>query len=153
MKRIKLTQGKYALVDDADFEWLNQWKWYAMNLHGFWYAATWIQKNVYMHRLILDAPKGKDVDHINHDTLNNQRQNIRVCTHQQNTQNHLCQGVFFDKNGQRRKRWLAHIGLNGKQIKLGRFKTKKEAFQVRKKAEQRFFKEFAYVNKIQRTKT
>ena len=86
MNRVKLTQGKYALVDDEDFEWLNQWKWCFS--HG--YAQTRSRgKKEYMHRMILGAPKHRFVDHINRDGLDNQRCNIRLCTVADNQHNRI----------------------------------------------------------------
>ena len=69
MKTIELTRGKVAIVDDADFEYLNQWNWYASKAKKGFYAQHTqgifpFKKCVYMHRLIMKAPDGFDVDHI-----------------------------------------------------------------------------------------
>lgn len=91
MKQIKLTQGKVALVDDADYDWLNQWNWYAKRpwYGGHFYAARGPRKNgkrttVYMHRLITNCPRDYEVDHINADTLDNRRANLEIVTKKQN---------------------------------------------------------------------
>jgi len=89
MRKIKLTQGKYALVDDEDFEYLNQWNWYAgENRSGFFAArGEFNGKNmnkILMHRVIMNCEKGKVVDHIDHNTLNNQKSNLRNCTTAEN---------------------------------------------------------------------
>ena len=78
MKKIKLTQGKYALVDDRDFDYLNQWKWYARDGYSGFYAVRRVQKkqgeidekssHIRMHNLILKPKEGLEVDHINHNT-------------------------------------------------------------------------------------
>jgi len=86
MRTIKLTQGKFAIVDDCDFEWLNQWKWH--------YSAGYVVskmggKNIYLHRFILQTPPKMDTDHINHNKLDNRRKNLRVATRSQNKQNTL----------------------------------------------------------------
>jgi len=73
MKRIKLTQEKVALVDDADFEFLNQWKWF---YHQTGYAKSCHR---YMHRLINKTPKGFHTDHINRNKLDNRKSNLRYC--------------------------------------------------------------------------
>jgi hypothetical protein len=89
MKMIPLTQGKFAKVDDRDYDFLMQWKWCATKGRKSFYAVRTETPNitVIMHRLIADAPKGKEVDHINHDGLDNRRENLRVCTHSENMRN------------------------------------------------------------------
>lgn len=94
MKEIPLTQGKVALVDDEDFELLNQLNWYAYkNKTGNYYAVRNYsaekgkRKIILMHREIMDAPKGIQVDHRNGDGLYNQKENLRLATHQQNSFN------------------------------------------------------------------
>ena len=76
MKKIKLTQGKYAIVDDEDFAYLNQWRWYYHNNY-----AVHTNKNksrIYMHRFILNTPKKMFSDHINGNGLDNRRSNLRI---------------------------------------------------------------------------
>ena len=90
-KEIKLTQNKVTVVDDADFEELNKYKWCAMKTHtGKWVAARAqpiTNKTILMHRQIMRAPSSKQVDHRDGDSLNNQRENLRLCTHAQNCLN------------------------------------------------------------------
>jgi len=120
MKRIPLTQGKSALVDDADFAELNQHKWYAYENGRTFYAGrsltTGINKQTMlpMHRAILALQQGELCDHIDHNGLNNQRHNIRAASYTQNntntrshtgsTSNHL--GVSWNAS---RKKWIAQI--------------------------------------------
>lgn len=92
MKEIKLTQGKVVLVDDEDYEYLNQFKWYALKNHRTYYAQRVIQNNyikrtLKMHRVIMDTPCGLEVDHIDGDGLNNQKCNLRNCTFAENRKN------------------------------------------------------------------
>src|SRR6266513_4663456 len=97
MKKIKLTKGKYALVDDVDFEWLNQWKWH-ITTNRYASRTLWpSKKDVYMHRIILNAQKGQEVDHINRDPLDNRRSNISLCTHAQNMANKVSKGMSWVK--------------------------------------------------------
>ena len=157
MKKIKLTQNKFAIVDDADFEWLSQWKWSATKRsNGIWYAMrnVWNHGNqyrIYMHRLIMDLRRGdrQVVDHINHDGLENCRCNLRVCTQSQNIYNgrkHFdgssrFKGVSWYKPS---GKWTSSICVNGKVKRLGYFDYEVAAMQAYNKAARQFFGEFAY---------
>lgn len=135
MKSIKLTQGKFAIVDSWSFDWLNRWKWCANCRRGIWYAVRNIKNNKgwtieYMHRAILGLKPGdgKHTDHINYNGLDNQECNIRIVTRQQNQFNcRNTKGYYWDKWV---GKWRAQIGLNGKQIRLGYFDNKKDALKA-----------------------
>ena len=87
MERIPLTQDKFALVDDEDYEYLMQWKWCAIRGRHRWYAMRKSgARTLLMHRVVLDAPRRTPVDHINADGLDNRKCNLRLCTTGQNTQ-------------------------------------------------------------------
>lgn len=157
MKRILLTQGKYAIVDDEDFEWLNQWKWQAQKHSYDGYRAMRgaggrkNQRTVYMHRVIMNAPKGLEVDHINHDTLDNQRKNLRLVTQSQNQQNSKkrknCsskyKGVHWHKLT---RKWRSKISSLGEPIHLGLYKSEIGAAKAYDKKAIELFGEFAYLN-------
>jgi len=92
MKLIPLTQGQSAMIDDWNYDWLMQWKWYANKSRGTYYAVRHEKINdrvvaILMHREIMATPKGMVVDHINHDGLNNLESNLRNCTESQNQRN------------------------------------------------------------------
>ena len=124
MKHIPLTQGKFALVDDDDFERLNQRKWHVMKWGNTWCAGRQSlkregkKKTIYMHREILGLGSGRDiqVDHINHNGLDNRRCNLRPCTCQQNQWNYTkasnkssrYKGVSLHKSGG----WTSYIMVN-----------------------------------------
>jgi len=157
MKKIKLTQGKYTLVDDADYEWLNQWNWSVSNTaQNKYYAARNDYKAkkrnnvIRMHRVIMgDACEGLDVDHIDGDGLNNQRANLRVCTRAQNMRNRKKPNVNNEKYtgiGKIGKKWRAVIGHAGKVIHLGMFRTPEDAARAYDSAAKRLFGEFANLN-------
>ena len=157
MKRIKLTQGKFALVDDDKFEELNKYKWYAWyeKCTNSFYALrnTTVKKGkqtiVRMHRLVSNTTGEMVVDHEDHDTLNNQLHNLRTVTKAQNNMNVKLRsdntsgvtGVsFIEKNS----RWKARIRKNRIDIHLGYFSNKQDAIQARKAAEEKHFGEYAY---------
>lgn len=142
MKKIPLTKGKYALVDDADFEWLNQWKW-GLNWNGYACRNARVSgryKKTYMHRLINATLDGLDTDHINRNKLDNQRHNLRSLSRSNNNFHMLpskvnksgIKGVMWDVG---RNKWRAYIKKSGRQLFLGRFDTKEEAAAIRQKAE------------------
>ena len=83
MKRIKLTKGKWALVDDSNYDWLNWWKWYARIDKKAFYACRKPRTNrgeITMHRVIMGNPKNVKIDHRNRDTLDNRQENLRICS-------------------------------------------------------------------------
>ena len=87
MKYIPLTQGKQAIVDDEDFERVNQWKWCFHKGNNEKNAYAFRFNSIRMHRFILNVPKGLHVDHINGDTLDNRKSNLRMCTNSENQLN------------------------------------------------------------------
>jgi hypothetical protein len=129
MIEIYLTQNKVALIDDEDWELISQYKWYAekqQNSSEMWYAKTNKPKSIRMHRLIIDAQNGEEVDHINHNGLDNRRNNLRIATKSENAINNRkrkkttskYKGVSWDK---KQNKWHAYIHINGKKIHIGSF--------------------------------
>ena len=160
MKQIKLTQGKFAIVDDADYKWLSQWKWYAFkNYYHIWYAVrksprkNGKQTTIWMHRKILGLKRGDpcECDHHNGNGLDNRRSNLRIATRAQNNRNQrprkggtsIYKGVSWDW---RNTKWLVHIRINGRVTHLGYFDNEVEAAQVYDKAAKIFFGGFARTN-------
>jgi len=146
MKKIKLTQGKVALVDDEDYEYLMQWKWWAHKMGNGFYAERKSrkgeflkQKTIFMHRVVAERA-GIDIsnmiDHIDRDGLNNQRENLRAATHKTNGENRNAKGYYWNKQN---KKWKATITHNQKSIHLGLFGTEEEAKQARLEAERKYF--------------
>jgi hypothetical protein len=159
MKQILLTRGMFAIVDNADYDWLNQWKWCALKDRNTFYAARYIrllngkQTIQLMHRQILNLEFGdkRQGDHKNHYSLDNQRGNLRICTHKQNIHNSRprrnCsseyKGVSWCKRDQK---WRVHIRVNNHLISLGIFKSEINAAKNYDKAAIKYFGNFAYTN-------
>jgi len=159
-KKIQLTQGKYAIVDDDDYERLSIRKWYAQKGGIDFIAARQCSCPYYdqrfavlMHRQITSCPRGLQVDHINHNTLDNRKCNLRICTNSQNHGNMIIQrdksskykGVTWNS---KRKKWIASIGENGKNYYLGSFEDEIEAAKTYIRAARKQFGDFALVNTI-----
>jgi hypothetical protein len=169
MKKIKIKSDKYpniyTLVDDEDYDYLNQWTW---NVSKGKLDTLYVvrikcgktrkdQKTISMHRTIMNFPKDKVVDHIDHNALNNQKSNLRICTQTQNKRNsrkrNKCKssykGVYCrNQKEKRNKLWVARINVNNNVIYIGGYKTEKEAAIAYNEAAKKYFGEFAYLNVI-----
>ena len=154
MKLIPLTQGLFSQVDDEDFDLLNKHKWQAVNYHGYYYAVCKIKnKQVKMHRFILNINDNSITDHIDHNGLNNQKVNIRVCNHRQNAMNNKkhtdgksqFKGVWLCK-GRNKTRIRGGIRVNGDLINLGSFDSEIKAALTYDQAAKFYFGEYAKLN-------
>lgn len=145
MRAITLTQGKTAIVDDADYERLSAYKWYVYK-RGCFYAWRHSKENhnvlILMHHEIIGKPPlGMVTDHIDGDGLNNQRHNLRHVTHRQNIQNYhkkkssIYPGVTYHKKS---KKWMSQIQIQGKRIYLGMHSIELEAYKAYLDAERKF---------------
>ena len=154
MKLISLTQGQFAQVDDDDFEVLNQWKWCAQNTKTGFYAARKDSTGYYilMHRLILGlTDKSIKGEHIDRNSLNNQRYNLRKATHAQNMSNRRVLTKTSSKYlgvrwFARDKKWYAGITKDNKSMHIGSFDTEIEAALAYNNAAKKLHGEFANLN-------
>ena len=146
--------GTYAMVDDADFDVLNQWKWSAEKRKGTFYAIRCVRgpggkkATIRMHRQIVG--EGVEVDHADGNGLNNQRTNLRACSTAKNQQNRgrsrgasKFKGVLWDKS---HGCWKAKIIIDGKRFMLGSFETEEAAARRYDQAAKAHFGEFARLN-------
>ena len=156
MKTIELTKGYVALVDDADFEWLSQRKWcasYERNGNAYalrGYRSGDRKRTIKMHREIMGAKPGQQVDHKNGDTLDNRRANLRICTQSQNNMNrHTRTGTSRYKGvcwSKAKRKWQAGIQVDGKTKFLGYFHNEIEAARAYDVAARDLFGEYANLN-------
>lgn len=156
MKIIKLSKKYETIVDDEDYEYLNQWKWYTFKSRpNLIYVTRRINnKTIYLHRFILNITnKNTIIDHIDGNPLNNQKSNLRICTQSENMQNarkhkncsSKYKGVCWDKN---RNKWIVNLDINKKRIHIGRFNLEKDAALAYNKAATKYFGSFAKLNEI-----
>lgn len=132
--KIKLTKGLFTEVDDDMFEWLNQWHWHIGGKKSHPYVNCHYRENgkvirLSIHRIIMGAKKGQMIDHIDGNTLNNKKNNLRFCNRSQNGANSIFRK---NKTGYKGvslfyKKYVALIMINKKQSYLGRFETAEEA--------------------------
>lgn len=146
---IKLNNGQYTCVDDEDYEWAKQFKW---RISGHGYAFRYIKnvgektKSIFLHKeLVPESDDKPQVDHINHEKLDNRKCNLRRVTHSQNQMNRQDQsntkhkGLWQDK---RTGRWSAHIKVQGKRYLKCGLKTFEDAVAARLELEDKYHGEF-----------
>lgn len=154
MRKIPLTRSKFAIIDDEDFDRVNKFKWHYV---GNGTAAHRVYKGeyIYMHRLIMNTPPGLEVDHINHNKLDNRKSNLRNCTRGENSRNTRIRsdntlgykGIRFEKRNTKRK-WVATIWVNGVNKFLGSYERKKDAVLAYNEGARKYHGKFAYLNKL-----
>src|SRR4028119_2171584 len=137
MKEIQLTQGYKAMVDDEDYERLSEVKWFTHKSGNTFYACgcfkeDGVRKSISMHRyLFAYISRGMVVDHIDGNGLNNQKENLRVCSRSENCRNRKRKdnkyiGVWRVRNG-----YTANLFIKDRTVCLGRYSTAEEAALVR----------------------
>jgi HNH endonuclease/AP2 domain len=142
--------GKFAIVDNEDYEWLVRFKWHLDKSGYAVHAPAQGVNEIRMHRILLVPGNGREVDHIDGNRLDNRKANLRVCTRQQNCFNKKktwgssrFKGVSLDKTWDK---WTAKIQINKKQIHIGRFKKEIEAARAYDKFALKLFGEYAKIN-------
>lgn len=143
-----------ALVDDADRAIVSPYKWEVARRRGAMYARMRYRQNgrqvhVAMHRLILGVLPEIHVDHVNGDTLDNRRCNLRVATRRENSANSVCRSGSGYKGAYPvtgKPQWFAAVTVARKTIYLGCYGTREEAARAYDEAARRYFGKFARVN-------
>lgn len=159
MKYLELTKNKKTLLDDDDFAFAKSLgSWYWANKKGSKYGYAEMTKRIEgkkihfkLHRIIMNAQKGEQIDHINGDSLDNRRENLRICTQSQNnanrrilsTNNSGYRGVSWSETAQM---WRATIKKDGLQKHIGYFPDKKTAARIYNIEAMELFGEFAVLN-------
>ncbi len=150
-KSIPLSHGKFALVDDDDFERVSKYKWHYDKVTG--YARACVNgKWLFLHRFIMGAVTGEIIDHKDTNKLICKKDNLRFCTKRQNHMNTKkpttntsgYKGVSWDKV---RNKFTSQIKVNQKHIFLGRFEEAKDAARCYNEAAKKYFGDFANINK------
>jgi hypothetical protein len=147
-------KNRVVLVDDEDFEYLNQFNWYVNKTDYTWYAYRWNKtKHLAMHREIMRTPDEMEVDHKNGKGYDNQKSNMRNCTRSQNSMNKVSptnhsKGVCYDKHRGSPKKYKAQIKKDGIHYNLGYFLTEIEAAITYNNAATELFGEFALLNNV-----
>lgn len=149
MKIIKLTKNMVTLVDDEDYKILTEFKWCAMQSRKNFYAHNYELGR--MHTFLMPVKKPYEVDHIDRNTLNNQKSNLRICTHQQNNWNQgkkkagtsKYKGVYWFP---KRNKWIARMRIKGITTHLGCFDDETAAARCYDEHAIIHFGEFAYLN-------
>jgi hypothetical protein len=150
MKELKIiSSNNVSLVDDEDYEFLSQWRWYE-HVKGYVYGRI-DRKKVFLHRFINKTPNGMMTDHINHNKLDNRKCNLRTCTPAENQQNRPrkqknlsgYRGVALTPNG----KFRAFICVNYKRMALGTFETAEEAAKIYNEHAYVYHGKFAILNK------
>ena len=161
-KEIPLTQGKVALVDDEDYEKISTYKWFTHNAKGKYYAGRKSSRitarlnggkrnTILMHRIIMDTPEELFCDHINGDTLDNRKSNLRNCLPSENSQNRGAQNnnklrlknIHIENASRPYARYRVDITSHGRNVFRGRYDTLEEAIRARDEALKKHHGEFA----------
>lgn len=163
MRKIEITRGHFAIIDDEDYESVEKFKWryspsfcsgYAIRgQHVGFEDGKQVSKTISMHRFIMNAPEGMEVDHINGNGLDNRRCNLRIATRSQNKWNRRklqpkssrFKGVHWEDD---RKKWRAYIYKNNRRTIIGRFDNELDAALAYNKYAKELFSDFASLNEV-----
>ena len=146
--RIKLTQGKSTILDKEDWTKASKFNWYVQKVASEKYYARRTTDDIQLSRFLMNPKEGEEIDHINGDSLDNRRSNLRICTHRENMMNRRKhknntsghKGVSWHKA---KRKWEAGIKINGFHKYLGRFDQIEDAVKAYKEGASLYYKEYA----------
>lgn len=149
--KIPLGLSREYTIVDREFSYLDKYKW---SKDPLGYARSNLEgKSILLHRMVIKPPRGMSTDHINHDTLDNRRANLRTCTQGQNNMNSrkrrgatsIFKGVSWNTHA---RKWVAQVSINKKNIYLGCFVSETAAAKAYNKEAIKLFGDFAYTNSL-----
>lgn len=147
------TKGEEFYFDLEDYDLIKDYCWW-LNDSGYLIAG----KSLRMHRLIMNvSDKNSLIDHINHNTKDNRKSNLRIATNSQNNMNskmpnNNTSGITGVSWNKLYDKWEAHISVNGKKMYLGLFDKFEDAAKARKESEEKYFGEYSYDNSMKISK-
>lgn len=153
MKSIPLTQNRWAIIDDSDYDLVSKHKWYALFDGYNWYAACKVnKKQLRLHNFLMNPPPGVFIDHEDRNGLNCQRSNLRICTHKENCKNR--KKYTSNKSGYKGvcwvpklKKWKGQARNADGVVYLGIFKTAEDAARAYDAFAETHYGQFAVTNK------
>lgn len=155
MKEIKLrgknSNGRYALVSDEDYESVSTCKWFVNNVGGLSYAVTYKNNSgILMHRFILNPHSSAIIDHKDRNPLNNQRDNLRLCTQSQNQKNRKpninSSSAFKGITKTQQGKWRVRVTIDGVRTNFGTFSDEIEAVKMYDRVAKKYYGEYGYIN-------
>lgn len=148
------TKGEKFYFDLEDYDLIKDYHWFS-DKDGYIKSDDKLnkQRNLLMHRLVMNCPSNMIIDHIKHNIKDNRKSELRIVTHSENNKNQCMKlnntsgvtGVSFDKNT---NKWNAYITVNYKRINVGYYKSFEDALRARKEAEEKYFGEYSYDNSM-----
>lgn len=153
---IVLTDNKYTVIDEEDFEKVSKYTWYACLCYESWYVRN-TDGGQFLHQFLMSAPPGWQVDHINHDTMDNRRGNLRVVTPSENGMNKRkangtfssqYKGVSWHKGA---GKWIVEVRFEGTRHYVGLFTDEHEAAEAYNVKAVEVAGDFVHLNTINRT--
>lgn len=158
MELVILSKGFKTIIDKEDYKFVNSFKWYACQKDNRYYASRTVRygnrkdnkkHHLFLHRILLNAPEGIFVDHINGNSLDNRKNNLRLCSNKENSRNRKIKNKYKGiKKNLNCKTWSARITVDQIELYLGCFKNDIDAAMAYNEAAIKYFGKFAKLNDV-----